>query len=159
MTKVHEYTREELKWYYCNSDAEVGYKSSWQACVNAACFGHIGGADPYTDKMLKAISAKRRIDEIMRLIPTLSQYVLFSMFGPTFYSAEVEAEYKKLAGPACCIIHHDELTALCKQKQNGTLKSADKALMVYVRIRAEKERDLALELYGAAKKQLKDNRR
>jgi hypothetical protein len=154
-TKQSKYMQQELTWFWCNSDADCNFKSSWAACLNAACFGQSVFSDPYTPFMLNAISSRAKIISILRQIPQYNQYVLFSIYGPTFYSTDIEELAKKQTGPLCCLMHHDELAVLCKQIRSGTAKGPAKLLYATLTAQAIKDRAESVELYNAAKKALK----
>jgi hypothetical protein len=153
-TKTSKYIVEELRWFWCNSDADCGYKSSWCACLNAACFGQTVFADPYTPHVLNAINAKAQINAILRQIPECYQYVLYSLYGHTFYSDDVESMCKKLTGPMCCQMHHADLIDLCKRVKSGVAKGPEKAKFKQMLLNAEDDVAMAIMLYTEAKRLL-----
>ena len=153
--KASAYVQEELHWFWCNSDADCGNKSSWNACVSAACFGQTTFQDSYTPFVLNAICARSKITAILRELPEYNQYVLYSLYGFTFYSADVEDVYKKLSGPACLIIEHYELTKLCQKYKAGRCNAAEKAMVKTVMDKAREFRQESIDMYVEAKKQLK----
>jgi hypothetical protein len=142
----------ELTWFWCKSDSETGWRSSWTSLVNVLCFGQGAYSDPYSTRILNAIGKKRRIEAILRQIPEYNQYVLYSLYGHSFYNVDIEKVCKSLAGPACCQMHHDELATLCKKSISNVLKASEKALLRHILEQAEKDKKESLEMYSKASK-------
>jgi hypothetical protein len=155
--KVSKFIEEELHWYFCMSDSECGYKSSWQACLNAACFGQAAYSDPYTTKILNAINSKKQIEVILRQLPEFNQFVLYSIYGHTFYNEAIEKVFKKLTGPACCLMAHDDILSLFMDLKTRIARKPnknDKLVIDRLMKDAETVKKESLRLYAEAKRLL-----
>jgi hypothetical protein len=160
--KISRYTSDELKWFYNNSFADIGVKSSWVSCCNAACYGSYPVADPYTDHMLKSVKRRRLIEKTLFALPEVNQLALYALYSydskldDSFYAVDgrgnsklnIEYYYGNLALVACCILPADQLNALCKKSRLGKTNKEDKAVMAMVRVMADKLKEESIRLYS-----------
>jgi hypothetical protein len=152
----------DLFWYWNNSDADCGNRSSWNACINAACFGNHQVQDPYTPIMLNAIHNRRQIEAILRQIPEYNQLLLYATYGFTafvecdgFKHSDIEEVMGKLTNQAACILPYDQLGKLCRKYKLGLAKASEKALIKYVRETALRDKEASIMMYVEAKRKMK----
>jgi hypothetical protein len=115
--------QKELLWYYNNSAAAIGYKSSFGSFVSAL-YGvspAIGlDPDPFTDAMLADVARLRRIESTLSQLPIQSKRALDATYDRQHvYPLEVVSLFGLKAGCALFNSHTDtmeHLVALCKAK-------------------------------------------
>lgn len=75
----------DLKWYFTQSDKELGCSSSWGPLCDLAQSGiSFGGgvktSDPYTERQIQAVERERRVREALRSLPIEYQRNLWLIY-------------------------------------------------------------------------------
>ena len=159
-----KYIEQELQWYWQNSLAEIGYKSSWNACLNAACFGQSKYEEPYTPHILNAIYSRTKIEKILHYLPTFNQYILYATYGYTalpydqsFDAEALEKVYGGAAGilRAACRMPYIDLAKLGMKSVHNAANKKEKQQLIDIIEQADDDKAISIEMYIQAKKTLK----
>lgn len=102
--RASDAVEEELEWFFCCAESEMGLRSSWEPLVAMAHFGVVGTrsdpADVMTDRRIEAARAERIIRERLGAIDPEHVRALMAAYEPRRWPARVAVAFGRLAGIA-----------------------------------------------------------
>lgn len=135
---LYDKVRRDLEWYYNNSAASFGFKSSHSAFVSAL-YGttvQIVNPDTYTDGILRQVKKYRKIRNILYSLPNNIRRILEAIYNHDYrYPQEIVYLYGQKAGAVLFSTHVkdlEELVRLCNRKIKVKLSDKEKVQLFNV---------------------------
>ena len=151
----------DLEWFFCRSDSDIGIKSNWQAMVNVSIYGEATSFnDPNSSFILDSANRKSSIHNILRCVSIKNKDVLYYSFSSIKHNPSVEKVFTKYTGAAYLntIVPPQQLFELAHRINVNKATDKEKLLVTKILMEAKINYKSAIDTYFNSKcKQLKEN--